>query len=291
MKTVLLPIWLLLSAAAPAAPVLDGPLEKGLSHVRFSGWTGPQIPVWVYLPWRSEAATAPILFVMHGNSRDPARYVAEWDDLAEQHGLVIIAPEFSREAFPGSLRYNLGYLFDEGSGAERRAEATWSFSALEPLFDAVVAALGSNQTHYTLYGHSAGSQFVHRYHFLKPDARVRRVLAANAGWYTLADLNEPWPYGLGGAGVSRDQLKKALAAEVVVLLGTADNDPQHKSLRRTPEALAQGAHRFARGQHFFATARDRATALGVPFGWKLVEVPDVAHSNRGMAAAAARRVR
>ena len=39
---------------------------------------------------------------------------------------------------------------------------------------------------------------------------------------------------------------------LTILLGEDDNDPNSKYLRRTPEALAQGAHRLARGRILFA---------------------------------------
>jgi hypothetical protein len=78
----------------------------------------------------------------------------------------------------------------------------------------------------------------------------------------------------------------ALSLPLTVLLGEADNDPQHPSLRRTPEALAQGATRLERGQRFFATARDYAERQDVPFNWRQVLVPDVGHDNRLMAPAA-----
>ena len=67
--------------------------------------------------------------------------------------------------------------------------------------------------------------------------------------------------------------------------GTVDEN--HPKLRRTPEAMTQGKHRFERGQTFFDMAKQEAEALGVSFNWHLDTVPGVGHSNAGMAKVAA----
>jgi hypothetical protein len=54
-------------------------------------------------------------------------------------------------------------------------------------------------------------------------------------------------------------------------------------LRHTPEAEAQGAFRFARGQFFFAQAARAAQARGLPFAWRLATAPGIGHSDPGMA--------
>ena len=50
-------------------------------------------------------------------------------------------------------------------------------------------------------------------------------------------------------------LKAMLQRPLVVLLGTADTDPNHPELRRTPEAMVQGPHRFARGNFFYTAGQ------------------------------------
>ena len=52
-------------------------------------------------------------------------------------------------------------------------------------------------------------------------------------------------------------------------------------------AMAQGAHRYERGESFYREARNRAAESGVAFGWRLRAVPGAAHENRKMSAAAA----
>lgn len=262
------------------------PLMEGKSSFLFTDWGGRSIPVWTYVPTQSNAAELPIAIIMHGAGRDGDRYRDEWAALAQLNRFIVIAPEFSKNSFPKAERYNLGNVFDVKSKA-RVNEKEWTFSAIEPLFSAVTKYLNSTQTTYTLYGHSAGSQFVHRFLLYKPGARVNRYIAANAGWYTMPDFDEPYPYGLKEAGVEPDALKAALQQDVVILLGDLDNDTMHRSLRRAPEAMRQGRHRFARGRQFFERARQAAKDMDTPFNWRLETVSYAKHSNGEMALAAA----
>lgn len=252
---------------------------------RFSGWAGPEIDVMMHVPANVHAET-PVVIVMHGASRDALRYFADWAPLADRHGFVAVVPVFAADAFAGAARYNLGHVFDD-DGGKARPQDSWTFAAIEPLFDEVVSRLGGRQQAYTLYGHSAGSQFVHRYLYHRPDARVARYIAANAGWYTLPSEDVQWPYGLKGSVVSREAVEVALSRDVVLLLGEQDADPGADKLRRTPDALAQGPHRLARGLAMFDAAKDAADDFGVTFGWQVLVIPGADHDNAKMAPAAA----
>ncbi len=275
---------LLLAAVLSPATVQAAKLTPGAGRFEVAHG-GKTIPVWYFLP---EAARddAPVLIVMHGVNRDADRYRDEWSEHARQYGFILLAPEFSKEAFPGEDRYNLGNMLDEQGRPLPREQ--WTFSYLEPIFDAMKNATGNRSERYHLYGHSAGAQFVHRFLFFMPKARVAKAVAANAGWWTLPDLAVDFPYGLRGSTMDAASLKAALNRPLVVLLGTADTDPNHVHLRRTPEALAQGPHRFARGQCFYAAGQRQASALGVPFDWQLATAPGVAHSDKGMSKFAVR---
>lgn len=266
-----------------SAQVANAALAPGKDHFEFGDWHGPNFHVWTYIPPEADRRTAPILFVMHGARRDPQRYREQWTDEADKGGFIVVAPEFSQENFPRSRNYNLGALFERGSDT-LRDEAVWSFSALEPLFDQVVARIGGEQTQYTIFGHSAGSQFVHRFLLMKPETRAKRYLAANAGWYTFADPDVDFPFGLKGTPASEEGIRSALAKDVVILLGDQDTDPDHTSLNRSEGAMQQGPHRFARGQSFFAAAKELAEEKEWEFGWSLRVIEGVAHSNDGMAA-------
>jgi hypothetical protein len=217
------------------------------------------VPVWYYLPENDE-----------------------WTPYARKYGFILVAPEFSDAAFPGGNSYSVGGTTD-GKGNPRPREQ-WSFSYIEPIFDAVKAATGNRSERYSLFGHSAGAQFVHRFLYFVPEARVAKAVAANAGWWTMPDPAFDFPYGLRGSAVDEAALKNMLQRPLVVLLGTADTDPEDVHLRRTAGALAEGPNRLARGQAFFEAGKRRAEALGVPLGWQLETAPGVAHSDSGMAA-------
>lgn len=263
-------------------PAADQAITAG-SFV-FTGWEGPDLPVYYQLPDRVTPDT-PVVFVMHGVNRDADRYRDEWASLARRHGFIAVVPQFGQADFPGSRGYNTGY-FSEEDGTPRPRNL-WSFAAIEPLFDDVRQRFGTRVARYSIYGHSAGAQFVHRFVLFMPEARIDQAVSANAGWYTMPDMQTGFPYGLGDAPVDEAALSAALGKQVTVLLGTADTDRADPDLRKTPEADAQGPHRFARGQQFYANARQAAERLETPFGWSIRTVPDVGHSNGKMAKAAA----
>lgn len=238
--------------------------------------------------WRAAPggrADAPVLIVLHGQGRNAQDYLAAMAPHAARRGAAVLAPEFDETNFPDSDNYNLGDVFD--AAGRRRPQAAWSFEVVERAFDAFVGRTGSTQTRYSLFGHSAGAQFVHRFMLFMPARRVARAVAANAGWYTLPDRNEPFPYGLAGAGESDADLRAWLGKPLTILLGEEDENVEGSGLRRTPEAMRQGPHRLARGQTFFARGQAMAAELATPFGWELKLAPGVAHDQAAMARYAA----
>jgi pimeloyl-ACP methyl ester carboxylesterase len=168
---------------------------------------------------------------------------------------------------------------------DRREE--WLFPDFDRIFQLLVAAMGSAQTRYDLFGHSAGGQILHRLALFHPVSQARRVVAANAGLYTLPLLDEPPIIGLQGTDVTEDSLAASLGAQLVVLLGEADNDGEAGGIH-TPRFDRQGVDRLSRGRYFFETGKERARAMQVPFGWTLELVAGVGHDHRGMTDAAAR---
>jgi poly(3-hydroxybutyrate) depolymerase len=229
-----------------------------------------------------------VLIVMHGRGRNGADYRNWWIPEAERYGALLAVPEFSERDYAHPEEYNYGAMFTREG--ELRPRGEWLFPVVDHVFEDVRRRAGVETNRYFLFGHSAGSQVVHRMVTFGWSERIERAVAANAGAYTLPRLDESFPFGLGGTGFGELELKQLLSRPMLVLLGEADNDPSHHQLPREPAAMRQGPHRFARGQHYFATARREAERLGVHFGWKLATVPGVAHSGELMAAPAARHL-
>lgn len=271
--------------ASPAPAAANIP---GAKRFVFDRWAGPAVPVWYFRP-EGTPASAPIVFVMHGVQRDADRYLSEWMDTAKANGFVVVVPQFTPEAFPGARGYNFGGAFTEGGKEVPRAQ--WSYSAIEPIFDAIRQVEQLSAPKYWLFGHSAGAQFVHRLTMLGLAKRMHAAISANAGSYMVATGEVGWPFGVSGAPGGEFDFARAFAAPLIVLLGAADNDPKHRSLPHQPEADAQGPHRFARGQHFYAAARSKAEREKLDFAWSCVIAPGVAHENGKMAAFAARIIR
>lgn len=246
---------------------------------------GRPITVWYFSP-HERPKDAPIVFIMHGVDRNGDTYRNNWVNLARENNWLIIAPEYTDSAYPGSNWYNLGNVLSNGSSGTLNPEEQWTFSTIEALFDQVVAEIDGNQQQYHIYGHSAGSQFVSRLVTFKPDLRIDKAIVANAGWYTMLDGSTMYPYGVSNIGLSSEQIDRALARDMIILLGEADVNVD-QNLNTTPQAMLQGPHRFARGQHYYEYHRNLAATRGVPFGWTLSTVPGVGHSNRDMAPSAA----
>lgn len=264
----------------------DSVIESGVGEFVFDGY--PPLsdrPVRVFYIAPADPATAEILVVMHGVGRDGEEYRSDWEDLVDNRNVLVLVPEFSDDHYPGSEAYNLGNVVD--GDHELVPRERWSFNVVEALFDFVRHDVGNSSQDYAMFGHSAGAQFVHRFVMFMPEHRVRVAVAANAGWYTMPDPSEPFPYGLDGSPMTTDGLRSAFAAHLVVLLGTDDIDPADDSLRRDERSDEQGRHRLERGFTFYQTAQKVADEKGLRLHWRLQTVPGLAHEHRDAAAAAA----
>lgn len=244
----------------------------------FDNWAG--VPLRVHYVEPSDLpANAPVVIVMHGTLRNAGEYRDNWIALAEQYGFRVYAPEFDARRFPGAAGYNLGGAGEAGARA---------FDAIEPLYEFLSDARGLPDNGYFIFGHSAGGQFVHRFVCFANPQNLRLAIAANAGWYTLPEGPFPWPYSLEGAPEPTCDLADYFDTPLLITLGDQDIDPAYYNLRRTPEAMAQGPHRLARGLSFLETARLIAGARGLKLVWRVEIVEGVGHDNVGMAEAAAR---
>lgn len=244
-----------------------------------------EIRVWHYKTSLLTEASQ-IVFVLHGVKRNGEKYRDTWLPHAKRGRFLLLVPEFSTKDYPRSAGYNLGNMFS--SSGIKNDESLWSFTVIEDVFDHVKTITRSKAAAYSIYGHSAGAQFVHRLVMLKPNARIRTAIAANAGWYTMPTDAIAFPYGLRNSGRDTSNVAISFGKHLVILLGDKDIDENHKYLRKTAGAMEQGKHRFARGHNFYKMAKSSAKEEKVEFRWRLHVVHGVGHSNSGMSSHAAK---
>jgi poly(3-hydroxybutyrate) depolymerase len=280
-RSIVLMVALLVGSviASAATPIPDG--RWRFQFIDAKGRPDRPLDVYTYRPRRCDSK-CPIVFVLHGMSRNASTYRDYWELIADKHEVLVVAPLFSNRDWPRAAAYNLGDVADQANREK------WAYSAIEHLFDEV----REGQNGYAIFGHSAGGQFVHRMAFFLPDNRATVMAAANPGWYTMPEwrkekANDPFPYSLVDAKVGEAELRKALARRFILLAGEKDDDPDAENLSKSAGAERQGATRIERAENFFKAATAAASEAGVKFGWELIEVPEVAHSGAGMSKAAA----
>jgi len=231
-------------------------------------------------------ADRPVLFALHGEDRDASKLCDSLYPLAEEHKVLIVLPEFSERLFPGAGGYAEGNV--RSARGKNLPPSEWSFSAIEAIFDAVRARFAMTAGSYSMYGRAEGGQFVQRYLYFLPEARVRRAVAADPDWYTMPDFMEDYPRGLAGTAAGELQLRRALTLPFTVFLAESDANasPGQPTGALDPDDLEQPAARLTRGRAFFARAREAAEELQVPLAWQLETVPDAGSGDRQTAKAA-----
>ena len=246
--------------------------------------TNKKMEVFSYQPPEANAET-PVVFVLTGLNRDADKYRDSWIENAKKNKLIVIAPRFSPEDYPGVDGYNLGNLVNAKTN-KLNPESQWAFTVIDDLFADMQKKGITRQQQYYLFGNSAGCQFVHRMLTFVPKANVKAAICAAAGWWTMPDVENPWPYGLDKSPVrvTQKQLADYFAKNVLITVGSKDNDPYHPLLRRSYEAMAQGDSRLERAKSYYLTADQKARRYKVNFNWQFTTLPGVGHNGAKMSA-------
>ena len=265
------------------------------NKLTFSLWSKPDIEIFYSLPMEVNEDTK-VLFVIHGASRGAKSNFTKWYEYTKNKNIILIAPKFGRAAFPS---YN-ALVVDKKLAILKDCKYKFSYYCLGPqnnpsnslsdsislIFDYFRFRFDIQENSYRIYGHSGGSQFVHRYLLFGQDTRAEKAVMANAGWYTfLKDIN--YPYGVKDMPISEDRLKWFLSLKGAVMLGDEDTNPNNGSLRNDKGTKEQGDNRFQRGIRYFERNVLIADSLDMPFRWRLQVIKNTAHDNSKMIQAAA----
>jgi len=254
---------------------------RQIQKITFSYWEKPDIDIFYSSP-KSINANTKLLFLMHGGSRAAEKYINDWISFSTDRNVVLVAPEFSKKYYP---EYAF-LMMSKENGKSLNDESLYINNSLGLLFDFFKAKLKLSTSNYRLYGHSGGSQFVHRYLLLSNDTRIEKAAMANAGFYTFLDDEITYPFGTKKMKISDERIKWFYRLKGGVFLGSADNDSNHESLPRMRKARKQGKNRLERGKNFFEDLVKYGVDNNLPFRWRFQIVSNVGHSNIGMSMAA-----
>ena len=235
---------------------------------------GVGMKMFTYRP--RNCAKPDLLLVFHGLSRTADSYRDYARLLADQLCMVVVAPLFDEQRFPG-WRYQAGGIVDHGVV---QASNTWTGNLVLGIVDWVRRAEGRNVDYYML-GHSAGGQFLSRVAAFVP-TEAKRIVVANPSTYVFPSLTAA-PFGLGGVYSGPDsvaELRRYLALPLTIFLGREDTGDKERN--DSPQAVAQGGTRYERGLNAYRAGRDLARAQGWAFNWRLVVLPGVGHEARKM---------
>ncbi len=212
------------------------------------------------------------LFVtIHGISRNAYEHVLRFIPYAEQYGVTIVAPLFSKTAFS---RY-------------QRMGQTKTELRTDKYFDAIIAQVSRlteiSADKFYLFGYSGGAQFAHRYMMAYPE-RVISIAIGAAGWYTFPDAGLTYPAGIKQAPFLHDltfQPEKFLKIPTLVLVGEKDIE-RDKALRKSKKIdRLQGLNRLERGKAWIDALNNCSRQLGMPScHHSFIQLPGSDHSFR-----------
>jgi pimeloyl-ACP methyl ester carboxylesterase len=204
----------------------------------------------LYVP-TSVGPNARLLVAVHGITRNAADQAFRFRALAEEHGVIVLAPLYEKKSFRQYQQLN---------GPRHQH----SDRALLKMVDAVGKHVSCDAEKLHLFGFSGGGQFVHRFAMAHPE-RVSAVIMGAPGWFTLPDPELRYPLGLGK---SSDLGKRVLSPERFlkikfdVVVGTEDN-LRDSSLRQSADLDArQGTTRIERGRRWVDAMNDAAESFG-----------------------------
>ena len=240
------------------------------------------VQVTLYLP-QSFSPSSRILVAMHGTDRNAQNYALAWTQFATVNNTVVIAPRFDSGNW-SSDSYLLGNMFTGSGGTgSLNMKEKWTFTIVKDIERVIARGFGLRDSSYTLWGHSAGGQFVHRWVLFAYDSLATTAIAANPGWYTTPDSTTAFPWGIKHPFllVGLPELVQYTKRNLVIMRGTADT-LRDSDLNVDSLSDVQGKNRFQRGGYFFQKGKEINPSLR----WRLIDVPDVGHDYRKMATAA-----
>ncbi|NNE63680.1 MAG: hypothetical protein HKN34_06335, partial [Gammaproteobacteria bacterium] len=222
---------------------------------------------YLYVP-KTVRKFAPLMVSIHGVSRNAREHASMMSAMAEQYGVILLAPLFNKKQFPDYQR--LGRI-----GRGPRADL-----ALDRVIGEVLYLTGADTEQLYLFGYSGGGQFAHRYAMAHPE-RVASVVIGAAGWYTFPDRKKTYPRGTASNKTLpslRFDESRFLRIPMTVIVGDQDceRDPELNTLRRIDRQ--QGLNRVERATNWVESMNQASSGYGINPHHRLTILPGIGHS-------------
>ena len=184
--------------------------------------------------------------------------------------------------------YNLANIFEDVDNPSKETlneKEEWIFSILYPLFEYIKNEVSGTQESYNGWGHSEGTQFLHRFILFMPDNKLNITVCSNASWYSVPESGINFPYGLDKSGISSLTINLAFSKKLYIHLAELETNANAPSLRRNEIVdNQQGIERRASGRYFYDVSKEITNNKQIEFNWiKTEEVSNVGHNASEMA--------
>jgi len=242
-----------------------------INQTTFAYWNKPDVEIYYISPDVIDENTK-VIFVIHGNTRNAEDYLSEWRPYIAKKNVIVVAPKFTKESF----KYFALLEMAQSSGKVNRDESEYINNSISLIFNFIKSKFSLNTQTYSMFGHSAGAQFTHRYMLLSHDKRISSAVIANAGWYTFISTAE-FPYGIKNAPIkiSSDHIRWYTASKVNLLIGS--DDVGFKSLNTSKGAQIQGINRYERANNYFNTLIKEAEKNNYVLRWNFKVLDNIDH--------------
>lgn len=250
--------------------------DAGFAQLKLNA-AGVDMKVYTYRPASCEKPS--VLLVFHGLNRKAEGVRNKAVNIAQHACLMVFAPLFDKQRFPNWRYHRAGVVYQ----GRLQPPSSWTAPVLHALIEHAQQQVGKHNARVYLFGHSAGGQFLSRIAAYSPPLEVERIVIANPSLYVAPSLDQKVPNGFAAVFApeqARQYLKTYLGLPITLYLGQQDTGD--RNLVTTKAAMRQGENRLQRGRNIFAMAKHVASENGWAFNWRLVEVPGVGHSSRGM---------
>ena len=242
-----------------------------IKQVTFAYWDKPDVEIFYITPEQINEDTK-VIFVIHGNSRNAEDYLSAWIPHALNKNVIVAAPQFTKIDF----RYFFLLEMAESSGKINNNKNEYINNSISIFFNYIKSKCSLITQAYSMFGHSAGAQFTHRYLLLSMDSRISTSVIANAGWYTFIN-NAEFPYGIKSSPIiiSDEDLRWFMSNKVNLLIGSEDIGS--KSVNSSKGAKLQGITRVDRANNYFNSLITSAEDKNYAFRWNYKVLDNVDH--------------